>query len=130
MKKSIDLIPNYYCCTLYYAEDLCYNQLILTTLPNIIIEESISFDNFILTLVGIIYFFDLHYTVHVRGIHHPKLFESHKDKWFYHDGLREGTLSGKFTRGLLFENNPKLEVDVTTEKLKPYILIYKVFKKD
>ena len=28
MKKSIDLILNYYCCTLDYAEDLCYNQLI------------------------------------------------------------------------------------------------------
>ena len=71
----------------------------------------------------------MHYTIHIRGMYHPKLMPNYSSKWFYHDGMKDGSIKEKFVQGLLFENEPRLEVDLLNNQLKPYILIYRVVSK-
>jgi len=54
---------------------------------------------------------------------------NYSSKWFYHDGMKDGSIKEKFVQGLLFENEPRLEVDLLNNQLKPYILIYRVVSK-
>ena len=68
----------------------------------------------------------MHYTIHILGAQHPTLMPNEMIKWFYHDGIKDSILNGKYVKGLLFENTPNFEIDLRTSSLKPYILIYQV----
>ena len=111
---------------LEYAEDIQRGHLKTDVITKIKIDELLSFENISFELASIIYFQGMHYTTHIKGINHPKFLPVRDERWFYHDGFKPGFIDGSFTKGLLFENNPKLEIDVSTDQLKPYILIYKV----
>ena len=95
-------------------------------LKGLVIEESFKFQEHNFILAAIVYFQAMHYTTHILGIQHPKLQPERIDRWFYHEGMKIGTLKKSFTNGLLFENKPKLEMDLNSDCLKPYILIYRV----
>lgn len=126
VKKTITTISNYYCCVLEYAEDSSNGFIQAEKLPNIIIDDLIEVNNFHFELAGIIYFKSLHYTCHVRGVQHPKFLPIKSARWFYHDGMKESINLGKFAKGLLFENDPNLNVDIVNDPLKPYVLIYRI----
>jgi len=98
----------------------------LEDLPHLMIELEFDIDNLKLELVGIVYFQDMHYTVHVRGAFHPNLLSPRNDGWFYHDGMKDGVDQNKFVQGLLFENDPVLNMKESNSKLRPYVLIYKI----
>jgi len=126
VEKKFAYIPNYYCCVLDYAEELMRGTLKLEDLPHLMIELEFDIDNLKLELVGIVYFQDMHYTVHVRGAFHPNLLSPRNDGWFYHDGMKDGVDQNKFVQGLLFENDPVLNMKESNSKLRPYVLIYKI----
>ena len=44
----------------------------------------------------------------------------------YRDGLKTGNNNGKYTKGLLFENEPSYEFDLIKDELESFILIYRV----
>jgi len=127
VEKSVSKIPNYYCCTLEYAEDIQKGSLNIDLISEITLEESFKFDNILFNLAAIIYFQKMHYTAHVKGIRHPKFLPKREIKWFYHDGYKTSCDKGTFIKGLLFESQPKFNVNLCIDELKPYILIYKVF---
>ena len=77
-------------------------------------------------LCGIIYFQGLHYTAHVKGISHPKLLPKREDGWFYHDGVKPCLNGTQFSKGFLFESTPKFQIDLSSDELKPYILVYRI----
>jgi len=128
LEKRVINIPDYYCCILEYAEDFSRGKLEVVKFPVLKIEEDFECENMSFELKGIVYFQHLHYTAHVKGIYHPKLFPNKNFGWFYHDGIKDGIFEGKTVKGLLFENTPEYEIDIRNSQLKPYILIYKVYK--
>ena len=74
-------------------------------------------------LCVIFYFQSVHYIVHVKGIKHPNLFLISNNHWFYHDGLKVGYYNSHYVKGLIFENFPKLDIDLSLEnELKPSLL--------
>ena len=126
VEKSIEGAPKYGCFTLDYNEDLARGFIKPEDLPNITIEEQFEEKNMVFSLVGIIYFQGMHYTSHVKGIQHPKLFPLFSPKWYYHDGFKDSSYLGKLTKGLLFENVPNFIINLMKDELKPYILIYRI----
>ena len=122
-QRTVIDTPQYYCCSLEYAEDAMMGKL---PLENLTIEDAIIIDEMSFELIAIIYFQGLHYTIHFRGAFHPTLFPNTSSEWFYHDGMRDGYLNGKFVKGFIFHNTPTLNYDLMNSHLKPYILIYKV----
>jgi len=130
IEKIITKIPNYYCCVLEYAEELQKGDLSIEALAQITIDDSFDFNNINFSLAGMINFQDLHYTAYVKGISHPKLLPKRVEKWFYHDGIKTTWSKETISKGLLFESFPILKVDLRTEKLKPYILIYRVVQNE
>ena len=130
MRKTILFYPNYYCCLLDYSEDLQRGYIQNQEIPSIKIEESLEVNDYQFSLAAIIYFKELHYTTHIKGIYHPKFMPIENPRWFFHDGAKVSTYSGKIITGLLFENVPNLNVDVVNDRLLPHILIYRVVQKD
>jgi len=85
-----------------YAEDAMIGQQPLESLT---IEETFQIDDMIFSLMAIVYFQGLHYTIHVRGAYHPHLLPNFNPEWFYHDDIKDGYLKGKFIKGFLFQNH-------------------------
>ena len=125
--KILKEIPQYYCCNLEYTEDLQTGLLQKGSLSDIMIDEYIEYGDIKFDLAAIIYFQELHYTIHLKGIYHPNLLTTiRNEKWFYHDGLKASLHHGSWQKGLLFESNPKLQVEISKDYLKPYILVYRI----
>jgi len=125
--KKINNAARYYCCCFDYAEDLQKGSLEKQVLNKIIIEENFDYENYTFDLVSIIYFQQMHYTTHIKGVYHPKFYPIRDPRWFYHDGMKIGENNGSLTKGILFENSPNWEFDLSSDdELKPYILIYRV----
>jgi hypothetical protein len=74
-------------------------------------------------LVAVIYFQDMHYTCHVNGIYQKKLIPK-INKWFYYDGKLTDSIAK--IPGMLTPGDPSLHINMTTTRLRPYILIYRV----
>lgn len=127
-EKSVDFCPSYYSCVLDYGEDLAQGIIDSDSIPNIFIDEEFKFKNLSFSLVSIVYFQGMHYTTHVKGIWHPKFQPDRCPKWYYHDGIKDSMHLGKITKGLLFENDPVLNINLKKDAVKPYILIYKVIQ--
>ena len=66
-EKIITSASNYYCCVLDYAEELMRGTLKIEDFPNLVIDSNFVIDNLSLELEAIVYFQEMHYTVHVRG---------------------------------------------------------------
>jgi len=49
------------------------------------IEEDFEFGGASFELVEIIYFQEMHYTVHAKGPTHPNFLPNRTGRWFYHD---------------------------------------------
>ena len=84
--KNISSFPEYYCCTMDYAEDLQRKKddIQLSSLE-LKIKEDFEFAGASFELVEIIYFQEMHYTVHAKGPTHPNFLPNRTGRWFYHD---------------------------------------------
>jgi len=81
-------------------------------------------------LAAIVYFQNKHYSVHVYGAEHPTFLPVRENKWFNHDGIKQNYFQGRIHKANLFESEPKLQIDIKKDKLRPYILVYRVASKE
>jgi len=126
INKSINKIPNYYCCALEYVEDLQVGKITTDSMPIISIDEEFTFQNIKFMLYGTIYFQGLHYTAHVKGISHPKLLFKREDDWFYHDWMKPCLNGTQFSKDLLFESTLKFQTNLSSDEMKLSLLVYRI----
>jgi len=128
IEKVIKKIPNYYICTLDYAEDLQKSNKV-QPFPQLYIDKEFTLENISFSLAALVYFQQMHYTVYVKGMMHPILQPTKDDRWFYHDGAKSAFHHNSYVQGLLFESGPKLSLNLMEEGMKPYILVYRISTK-
>jgi hypothetical protein len=103
---------------LEYEEDISRRLQKRDDYPTIDIEEAMVLNDSKFHLIGIINFQSGHYTTYIKGCYHPKITPKQDSNWFYHDE--------KLNKGFLMSKDPKFKINVSKDKILPYILIYKM----
>jgi hypothetical protein len=106
--KTITKVPNYYCCVLEYAEDLSRGFVKADKLPPITIEDNFITGSLKMTLVAIVYFQGLHYTVHTYGCQHPKLMPIREENGSITMGLDKAIIKGVSQKEFFLRVAPNL----------------------